>query len=162
MKSKYNAGVITVSTRASRGEYEDLSGEVLVELLKSANLDIIEKKIVGDDKDCIKKAIISLVNKNANLIITTGGTGLSESDVTPESCLELSSRIVPGISEAIRAKSAALTPNALLSRGVSVVVDRCLVINFPGSPKACREAFDVIKPCLEHALGLISGKKMDK
>lgn len=156
----YKASVITVSTRAYRGEYEDKSGRVLEMLLNEFGFKDVEKVIVSDDKKMLKKQLLRFCKKY-QLIITTGGTGVAGSDITPDVCLKISDRIVPGIAEEIRNKSVKEAPNALLSRAVCVIRKKTLIINFPGNPNACRQCFEIVKPVLLHALGLINGKKMD-
>ncbi len=152
------AAVLTVSDRASKGVYEDESGKVLRGLLEDYGIRVEDYKIVEDDGEKIKKALISFCDKGINLVITSGGTGFSERDVTPEATLEILDKPTPGIDQAMRAEGAKNTPLAYLSRGTSGIRDKTLIINFPGSPKACRENFAAISGFLKHGLEIISGR----
>ncbi len=154
MPSKIRAIAITVSD--SRKETDDVSGEILIECLKEIGAEIVEKIIVRDDLENLVETLKSNSEK-ANLIITTGGTGLSTRDNTPEATLKVIEKQVPGLAEAMRQKSLEKTPMAMISRAVCGIRGKCLIINFPGSPKAVRECFDVIKPVLQHAINLIEG-----
>ncbi len=159
MSTQIRAAVITVSDACSRGERKDASGAALVELLNELGAAVIETSILSDDLDPLKKTLRKLAEGgNVNLIITTGGTGLGPRDNTPEATLQVIDREVPGIAEAIRAESLKVTPMAMISRGVCGVCRRTLIINLPGSPKAVRESFAVIKPVLAHASDLLAGK----
>ena len=155
----YRAAVITLSDKASRGEREDKSGPLLSKLLKEQGFEVIEELILPDDAGQLKNNLIRLADRrDADLIITTGGTGFSERDVTPEATMAVSTRNVPGIAEAIRAESMKYTPKAMLSRAVSVIRNRTLIINLPGSPKAVEESFDIIKEVLPHGLEILTGR----
>jgi molybdopterin adenylyltransferase len=159
VSTQIRAAVITVSDACSRGERKDASGAALVELLNELGAAVIETSILSDDLDPLKKTLRKLAEGgNVNLIITTGGTGLGPRDNTPEATLQVIDREVPGIAEAIRAESLKVTPMAMISRGVCGVCRRTLIINLPGSPKAVRESFAVIKPVLAHASDLLAGK----
>lgn len=159
MSTPIRAAVITVSDACSRGERADDSGAALVELLESCGAEIVEKRIVSDDLDPLTALLRETSGKeNINLILTTGGTGLGPRDNTPEATLQVIEREVPGIAEAIRAESLKVTPMAMISRGVAGVSAGTLIVNFPGSPKAVRESFAVIKPVLAHAVDLLAGK----
>ena len=156
--SPYRAAVITLSDKASRGEREDKSGPLLAKLLVDCGYEVIEEVILPDDRAQLEKNLIRLADRReAELIITTGGTGFSERDITPEATLAVATRNVPGIAEAIRAESLKITPKAMLSRAVSVIRNRTLIINLPGSPKAVEESFAVIKDVLGHGLGVLTG-----
>lgn len=152
--NKIKAIAITVSD--SRKEIDDFSGKVLVDCLKEIDAEIIEKLIVTDDLGNLIETLKSN-SERANLIITTGGTGLSARDNTPEATLKVIEKQVPGLAEAMRQKSLEKTPMAMISRAVCGTRGKCLIINFPGSPKAVRECFEVIKPVLQHAVNLIEG-----
>jgi molybdopterin adenylyltransferase len=153
------AVVITVSDACSRGEREDASGAALKQLLTDLGAEIVESKILSDDRDPLEQTLRKFAERNdVNLIITTGGTGLGPRDNTPEATARLIEREAPGIAEAIRAESLKATKMAMLSRGVCGVRSGTLIVNLPGSPKAVKESFAVIAPVLPHALDLLAGK----
>jgi molybdenum cofactor synthesis domain-containing protein len=153
------AVVITASDACSRGEREDTSGAVLVQLLTELGAEIAATKILSDDLDPLVQALKEFADRDdVNLIITTGGTGLGPRDNTPEATQLVIEREAPGIAEAIRAESLKVTPMAMLSRGVCGVRSGTLIINLPGSPKAVKESLAVIAPVLPHALDLLAGK----
>ena len=154
-----NAAVLTVSDRASRGEYDDRSGDLLEELLRADGYEV-ERRIVPDEADEIAAAIEDLAAA-AQLVLTTGGTGLAPRDVTPEATRTVLQREAPGIAEALRADSIAKTPHGLLSRGVAGVVGRALVVNLPGSTGGCRDGYAVLRPALPHALSLLTDASTD-
>jgi molybdenum cofactor synthesis domain-containing protein len=150
-------GIITVSDRCFRGECEDKSGPAIAECLKELS-EKNEYLLVPDEKTLIMGAITELAdNRKADVIFTTGGTGFAPRDITPEATKEVIEKEVPGISEAIRAKSLEITDRAMLSRAVSGIRGKTLIINLPGSPKAVRESIGVVLPILEHAVETISG-----
>ena len=151
------AAVVTVSDGVFRGDREDLSGDVLAELLDGEGYDVL-RRVVADEADAIADAIVELADQ-VPLVLTTGGTGVAPRDVTPEATAGVVDRDVPGIAEAIRADSIARTPHALLSRGLAGIRNRTLVVNLPGSPGACRDGFAVLRPALAHALGLLAGEE---
>ncbi|MGH9881846.1 MAG: MogA/MoaB family molybdenum cofactor biosynthesis protein [Pyrinomonadaceae bacterium] len=151
--------VITVSDACSRGEREDKSGEALVEALKEIGAEIVAKEILSDDLEPLSHTLRQFSDRtDVNLIITTGGTGLGPRDNTPEATLRVMEREAPGIAEAMRAESLKFTPMGMISRGVCGVRSGTLIINLPGSPKAVRESFAVIKPVLHHAVALLAGQ----
>jgi molybdenum cofactor synthesis domain-containing protein len=150
--------VITVSDACSRGERADDSGAALVELLTGARAEIVETRILSDDLEPLVQTLKTLAGRaDVNLIVTTGGTGLGPRDNTPEATRRVIEREAPGIAEAIRAESLKVTPMAMISRGVAGVASGTLIINLPGSPKAVRESFAVIKPVLAHSVDLLAG-----
>jgi molybdopterin adenylyltransferase len=159
MSVPIRAAVITASDACSRGEREDASGAALVELLEASGADVVETRILSDDLEPLVQALRDLAARSdINLILTTGGTGLGPRDNTPEATLQVIEREAPGIAEAIRAESSKVTPMAMISRGVAGMFSGTLIINLPGSPKAVRESFAVIKPVLAHAVDLLAGK----
>jgi molybdopterin adenylyltransferase len=155
MSFEIRAIAITVSD--SRKVKNDVSGQVLFECLKEIGAKILDRIIVRDDLETLTETLLE-GSKRANLVITTGGTGLAESDITPEATLAVIKKMVPGLAEAMRQKSLEKTPFGMLSRGVCGLRDNCLIINLPGSPKAVRECFEVLKPVLPHAINLMEGE----
>jgi molybdopterin adenylyltransferase len=152
------AVIITVSDACSRGERQDASGEALVDLLKGIGAQVIAKEILNDDLQPLADKLREYADRNdVNLILTTGGTGFGPRDNTPEATQQVIERLAPGLSEAMRVETLQNTPMAMLSRGVSGICAATLIVNLPGSPKAVRESFEVIKPVLNHAVDLIAG-----
>jgi molybdenum cofactor synthesis domain-containing protein len=149
------AAVLTVSDGVHAGEREDASGDLLEELLREEEFDVV-RRVVPDDREAISSMLAEL-SGDALLILTTGGTGFAPRDVTPEATLSVLDRLAPGIAEAIRADAASRTPHALLSRGVAGLRGQTLVVNLPGSPGGCRDGFAVVRPALRHGLELASG-----
>ena len=158
MSTPIRAAVITASDACSRGERADDSGAALVELLGGIGAEVVETRILSDDLQPLVDTLAELSGRDdINLIVTTGGTGLGPRDNTPEATLQVIEREVPGIAEAIRAESLKVTKMAMISRGVAGVASGTLIVNLPGSPKAVRESFAVIKPTLAHAVDLMAG-----
>ncbi|MFZ5945501.1 MAG: molybdenum cofactor synthesis domain-containing protein [Bacillota bacterium] len=154
----YKLGIITASDKGARGEREDKSGTLIREKLRLL-ADVVEYLIVPDEKEELKNALIKLVDVHGvDLVLTTGGTGFSPRDVTPEATQEVIERSVPGIPEAIRRKSYNVTPKAMLSRGTAGIRKQTLIINLPGSPKAVEECLDVVLPVLDHGLEILTGR----
>ncbi|WP_312105956.1 molybdopterin-binding protein [Lachnoclostridium sp.] len=154
----FQVAVITLSDKGFKGEREDKSGPLLVSILEEQGYEVVESVILPDVQSRIEKELIRLSDgRQVDLILTTGGTGLSLRDVTPEATLAVATRNVPGISEAIRAYSMEITKRAMLSRGASVLRNHTLIINLPGSPKAVKESMDVILSELEHGLKILKG-----
>lgn len=152
-------GILTISDKAASGERGDGSGTLISELLKDCGANVVAYEIVPDDKKLIMKSLIKMADdKKADIIITTGGTGLGPRDVTPEATLGVVERLAPGFSEAIRAESMKLTPKAMLSRAVSGVRGKTLIVNLPGSPKAVRESLNILIPVIPHALETLKGE----
>jgi molybdopterin adenylyltransferase len=144
--------VLTVSTSVSRRASEDESGPLLARLAEEAGADVAAMEVVPDDVALIEDRLHHYVDDGFALVFTTGGTGLTPDDVTPEATRAVIDRDAPGIAEALRAESARHTPMGMLSRGVSGIADRTLIVNFPGSPKAVAELFPVVAPVLTHAV----------
>ncbi|MEX0791300.1 MAG: molybdenum cofactor synthesis domain-containing protein [Actinomycetota bacterium] len=155
------AAVLTISDGVFHGTRTDDSGRVLAEALADAGFEVAERLVVQDDRRDIEPAIVTLAERN-DLVLTTGGTGLGPRDVTPEATLAVIQRQAPGFAEAMRADGRAKTPMAILSRGISGVLKDALIVNFPGSPKACREGLDVVLPLFGHAMDLITGYTVHK
>ena len=161
-KMPWRAAVITLSDKGAKGEREDKSGPAIVKRLEESGYEVIEQLLLSDDPEALKKNLIRLCDqRKPDLILTTGGTGFSPRDTTPEATLEIAERNVPGIAEAIRAESLKITRHAMLSRAVSVIRGKTLIINLPGSPKACMETMDVFMDTIPHGLGLLREEVKD-
>jgi molybdopterin adenylyltransferase len=145
------AVVMTVSSSVSRRENEDASGPLLAHLAEDAGAEIVAMEVVPDDFALIEDRLHHYVDQGVAFVFTTGGTGLTPDDITPEATQAVIAREAPGIAEAMRAASLKHTPMGVLSRGVSGVAGRTLIVNFPGSPKAIEQLFGVLAPVLEHA-----------
>ncbi len=155
----FTLGILTVSDKGSRGEREDESGKAIKELLAALNTRLVKYDIVPDEREVISERLVEWADKEGiDLIITTGGTGLSPRDVTPEATLAVVDRIAPGFAEAMRAESLKKTPMAMLSRAVCGIRGRSLIINLPGSPRAVRECLEAILPALPHAIEVLRGE----
>ena len=152
------AAVITVSTKGARGERADESGPAMREMLEKAGIAVLSADLVADDAGLLAAALRRAIAAGANVVLTTGGTGLSPNDVTPEATRRVIEREVPGIAEALRARSLSKTPHAMLSRGIAGAVGKTLIVNLPGSPRAVRESLEVLLPVLPHAVELLAGE----
>jgi molybdopterin adenylyltransferase len=146
------AAIVTISSSVAAGATEDTSGEILAELTEQAGGEVVAREVVTDDEAAIQDVLRRHIDPDVPLIFTTGGTGLTPDDVTPEATRGLIDREAPGFAEAMRAESLKHTPLGILTRGVSGIAGRTLIINFPGNPKAIRELFPVIAPTLRHAV----------
>jgi len=155
----YTASVITVSDRAAQGIYQDKSSPAVTELLKEYGYDIINTIIIPDEKNTIKNTLLTLCEQGVHLIITTGGTGFSPRDITPEATKEVIEREVPGIAEYMRQRSMEITPRGMLSRGIAGIKANSLIINLPGSPKGATENLSFVLPSLAHGLDMLNGIK---
>lgn len=158
MSVAIRAGIITVSTKGSRGARVDESGPAMREALERAGVEVVSVDLVPDDVERISAAIRAAVAAGANVVLTTGGTGLSPNDVTPEATRRVIEREAPGIAEAIRARSLEKTPHGMLSRAIAGTTGSTLVVNLPGSPRAVRESLEVLLPVLPHAVELLAGE----
>jgi molybdopterin adenylyltransferase len=159
MSVQINAVVITVSDACSKGERRDESGEALAQLLTEMGAEIVGKDVVNDDLEPLANRLCSDADRlDVNLIVTTGGTGFGPRDNTPEATLRVIEREAPGLAEAMRMETMKNTPMAMISRGVCGIRSGTLIVNLPGSPKAVRESFAVIKPVLGHAVALLAGE----
>jgi molybdenum cofactor synthesis domain-containing protein len=159
MSTPIHAVVITASDACSRGEREDKSGESLIELLTEIGARIVAKEILSDDLEPLEDKLRDYADRpDVNLIVTTGGTGFGPRDNTPEATLRVIERAAPGLAEAMRIETLKNTRMAMISRGVCGIRSATLIVNLPGSPKAVRESFEVIKPVLGHAIELLAGE----
>lgn len=155
----YRAGIVTLSDKGAAGEREDKSGAVIREILEAAGYEGAAQSLLPDEGEALKKELIHLSDQvQCDLVLTTGGTGFSRRDVTPEATMAVAERNAPGIAEAIRACSMTVTKRAMLSRGVSVIRGGTLIINLPGSPKAVRESLEYVLDTLPHGLDILSGR----
>lgn len=156
---RFTAGIVTASDKGSRGEREDLSGPAIRELIEPAGYHVRSERVLADDEETLYQELVRLADEEqVDVIFTTGGTGLSPRDNTPEATLRAATRNVPGIAEAIRAYSLQITPRAMLSRAVSVMRGQTLIINLPGSPRAVRESLEFLLPPLEHGIEIMKGR----
>jgi molybdenum cofactor synthesis domain-containing protein len=156
------AGVITLSDKGSRGERVDLSGPEVTRMLKEIGIETTCYEVVPDEADVIEKKLIEFVDdRKLDLVITTGGTGVSPRDVTPEATLRIIDREIPGMAEAMRRESMLKTPHAMISRALAGIRKTTLIINLPGSPRGVRENLAVILPALKHAIEKIKGDQSD-
>jgi molybdenum cofactor synthesis domain-containing protein len=147
--------VITISTSVAAGTNEDVSGEALADLAQQAGAEIVATEVVSDDAEAIESALRRHVAAEVALVFTTGGTGLTSDDVTPEATRAVIDRDAPGFAEAMRTESLKYTPMGIVSRGVSGIAGRTLIVNFPGNPKAIGQLFPVIAPTLEHVVATL-------
>ncbi len=161
------AAVITLSDKGSKGEREDLSGRVIIDFIEGdfpEGIDgtVTSYEVIPDESEILKTLLIKLADSGKiNLILTTGGTGLSPRDITPEVTLSVMDKEIPGFAEAMRSASLAKTPHAMLSRAVAVIRGETIIINLPGSPKAVRECLEVIASALPHAIKKAAGDPED-
>ena len=158
----WQAAVITLSDKGAKGERRDESGPAIAKRLTEAGYEVVEQLLLADEAAPLKAQLMRLADqRQLDLILTTGGTGFGPRDITPEATLAVAHRNAPGIAEAMRAASLAITPRAMLSRAASVIRGKTLIINLPGSPKACMECMDVFLDTIPHAMGLLRGAVED-
>lgn len=162
MEKEIRAGVLTISDKGSQGKRTDESGEVATNMLQAQGFSILEKKIIPDDRQKIMDTIVDWVDRiGLSLIVTSGGTGLSPTDVTPQAMEGILDYKVPGMAEAMRAASLKKTPHAMISRAMVGVRGSCLIINLPGSPGGVQDNLSVLLPALPHALSKLAGDTSD-
>ena len=152
----FGLGILTISTSGAQGQREDTSGQSIKKKMEPQGYQVVRYEIVPDDKDVIAERLSQWADApDVDLIVTTGGTGMGRRDVTPEACLSIIEKEVPGLAEAMRASTLQFTPMAMLSRSVAGIRGNTLIITLPGSPKAVGECLDVVCPVLPHAIELL-------
>jgi molybdenum cofactor synthesis domain-containing protein len=154
-------GILTVSDRSSRGEREDASGPEIRKWAKGRGFQVADERITSDDIEAIQGALVEMSALGIDLLLSTGGTGFGPRDNTPEATKAVITKETPGFSETLRAGSIKITPNGMLSRGVSGIRGKTIIINLPGSPKAIRESLAIIEEALPHAVKMLSGGQYD-
>jgi molybdopterin adenylyltransferase len=155
---KYKAAVITVSDKGAAGEREDTSGAVVRDILEGAGIEVVRREIVPDEANVLSELMVALCDEGVDLIVTTGGTGVSPRDVTPEATLAVIEKEIPGMAEAMRAESLKVTPHAMISRAVCGLRGGTLIVNLPGSPRGARENLEVVMPAVPHTLDVAGGR----
>ena len=162
MEKEIRAGVLTISDKGSQGLRKDESGEIIFRMLKAQGFHIQQRKIIPDELQEIVDTLQAWVDRDRlSLIVTSGGTGLSPRDVTPQAMREIVDYVIPGMAEAMRASSLVKTPHAMLSRAMAGVRQGCLIINLPGSPGGARDNLSVVLPALNHAISKLAGDPSD-
>ena len=160
--TRYTAAVVTLSDKGARGEREDTSGPCICGMLEEAGYRVVERLLLPDEQKKIEQELIRLSDgRQVNLVLTTGGTGFSQRDRTPEATMAVAERNAPGIAEAIRMHSLSITGRAMLGRGASVIRGKTLIVNLPGSKKAVKESLEYILPHLEHRIGILTGEEAE-
>jgi molybdopterin adenylyltransferase len=150
-----HAGIVTISDRASRGEYDDLGGPALKKAAEGYGWKVMAEAVVPDEKSDIQRAIREQISHGCNLVLTTGGTGIAARDVTPEAVREIALRELPGFGEIMRSESMKITKNAILSRNLAVVVDRTLVVCLPGKPSGAVECLGFVAGAIPHGVEVL-------
>jgi len=154
-----NAGILTISDKGAQGKREDVSGKAIEDSLSQLNSRVVKYEIIPDEVDVIASKLAEWSDGGeVDIILTTGGTGLSQRDVTPDATLSIVDKVVPGFGETMRAETFGVAPMAILSRAVAGVRGKCLIINLPGSPKAVKECLEVVLPVIPHAVEIIKGE----
>jgi len=162
MAELFTAGVLTISDKGSQGKREDESGEIAARILEEEGYTLLRRKVVPDNRRQIADTLVEWADRDClSLIVTSGGTGLSPTDVTPQAMKEVIDYEVPGIAETMRAASLRKTPHAMLSRAMAGVRRGCLIINLPGSPGGVKDNLSVVLPALKHALSKLGGDMTD-
>lgn len=158
----FKVGIITASDKGAAGQRIDASGQLIREMVTAYGFTVTDYRLVPDDRSLISRKIMELADdEGVDLILTTGGTGFSPRDWTPEATADVIHRQAPGIAEAMRGHSMTITPKAMLSRGLAGIRNQCLIINLPGSPKAVKENLECILPALPHGLEILTGKAVE-
>jgi molybdopterin adenylyltransferase len=162
MDKHFRAGILTISDKGSQGLRRDESGDIVARLLEENGFSVLRRKIIPDDLSQIVDTLVAWVDRERlSLIITTGGTGLSPTDLTPQAMKQVIDYEVPGMAEAMRAASLKKTPHAMISRAMAGVRNNSLIINLPGSPRGARENLSTVLPALNHALSKLGGNQSD-
>ncbi|MEA2039969.1 MAG: MogA/MoaB family molybdenum cofactor biosynthesis protein [Thermodesulfobacteriota bacterium] len=162
MDKKFSAGVLTISDKGSEGLRKDESGKIVVTMLEEQGFFVLKKEIVPDNHERIVDTLLAWIDRDhLSLIITSGGTGVSPTDITPQAMKEVIDYEVPGMAEAMRAASLKKTPHAMISRAMAGVRDTSLIINLPGSPGGAKDNLSVVLPALNHALSKLAGDTSD-
>lgn len=158
----FSVGILTISDKGSAGKREDASGLLLHQLVDQIPGKVTVYQVVPDEKEIIRNQLISFSDRwNVDLVLTTGGTGVSPRDVTPDATQEVIDRLVPGMGEIMRAEGYKKNPRAIISRGIAGIRKKTLIINLPGSPRAVRENFEILLPALSHAIEKMKGDPED-
>lgn len=158
----YRVGIITSSDKGAAGEREDLSGPAIREILPGDRYEVVSYRVIPDEKEQLMREMVRLCDEEGcHLVLTTGGTGFSRRDVTPEATVQVADRLAPGIAEAIRAYSMTITKRAMLSRAVSAIRGNTLIVNLPGSPKAVKESLEYLLDTLPHGLDILLGDAVE-